>query len=168
MSTLTTQQTQFISSLNISSRHSKDMFSVMFNIKSDVFYRLCLPEGVDNWTPLLSHNIVIPEPGLRVYGFTNRTQHTQTWQIIPKRERDNITVKINTLSFLCAPVTAQCVLLRVCFCLCVCFCCRLSGVRKCVCCVHLSVWCVCVCIQAHRCSGSRPYFISSLIAVGAV
>lgn len=51
-----------------------------------MFYRLRLPEGVDNRTALLTHNIIIPKPSLRVYGLTDRTQNTQTGQVKPERD----------------------------------------------------------------------------------
>lgn len=55
--------------------------------KYTLFYRLSLPEGVDYGTSTLTHNIMIPEPGFRVYGLSHSPQNTQTRQIISETDR---------------------------------------------------------------------------------
>lgn len=50
-------------------------------------HRLCLPEGVHNGTPLLSHHTVVPQPGLGVDGLTHGPQHLQGLPAVPAERR---------------------------------------------------------------------------------
>lgn len=46
-------------------------------------YRFRLPEGVDDGTPLVSHHVVVPLPGLRVDGLSHRPQDLQRPSLVP-------------------------------------------------------------------------------------
>lgn len=50
-------------------------------------HRLCLPEGVHNGAPLLSHHSVVPQPGLGVDGLTHGPQHLQGLPAVPAERR---------------------------------------------------------------------------------
>lgn len=67
--------------------HKKMVLFLFFVLKYTLFYRLSLPEGVNYGASTLTHYVMVPEPGFRVYGLSYSPQNTQTWQIISETDR---------------------------------------------------------------------------------
>lgn len=64
------------------------------------YYRLCLPESVNDGTSALTDELVVPLPRLPVDRLTNGTQNPQAGEVIPAESREQTTPDVYTVNSL--------------------------------------------------------------------
>lgn len=54
------------------------------------YYRLCLPEGVNDGTSALTDHLVVPLPCIRVDRLTHSSQNPQAGEVVPNRKANGL------------------------------------------------------------------------------